>query len=73
MSGRPVSWRNLETGSAGTVTPLRTFRAADGRWCRGYQERRELAGGGAGERRIGIACRAADRWRLELERPARAA
>jgi hypothetical protein len=37
-----VSWRNLETGSAGTVTPLRTFRAADG-------------------------------WRLELERPARAA
>lgn len=70
ISGRPVSWRNAETGSSGTVMPLRTFRAVDGRWCREYEERVEQ--GGTVERRIGIACRDADRWRLEVERPGEA-
>lgn len=70
VSGRPVSWRNVETGSNGSVTPLRTFRAVDGRWCREYEERLEQ--GGTAERRIGIACRDSDRWRLEVERPGEA-
>jgi surface antigen len=70
VSGAAVDWRNPETGSSGAVMPLRTFRAADGRWCREYEERVEQ--GGAVERRIGIACREAGRWRLEFERPAEA-
>ena len=67
VSGQAVSWSNPASGSSGTITPTRTFRSADGRWCREYRQRLER--GGTAELRTGIACREADRWRMELERP----
>ena len=60
ISGESVAWRNSESGSRGTVTPLRTFQATDGRWCREYRQDLELS---AGRQRItGIACRDASGW-----------
>lgn len=67
VSGQSVAWRNPDTGSNGTITPVRTFRAADGRWCRQYEERLDVAG--SSEQRSGIACRDGDGWRPEVERP----
>jgi surface antigen len=67
MSGRSVAWRNPDSGSSGAITPLRTFRAADGRYCREYEQ--TLDAGGAKERVTGIACRDAGAWRPTLERP----
>lgn len=67
LSGQSVAWRNPDTGSSGSVTPLRTFRASDGRWCREYEQ--SVAGPGGSERLTGIACRDARGWRPELERP----
>ena len=67
VSGGSVTWQNPASGSRGSVTPLRTFRATDGRWCREY--RQEVEATALTERRIGIACRDADGWRLRLERP----
>ena len=60
-SGQSVAWTNPDFGTSGNVTPLRTFRAADGRWCREY--RRELIAPGGKERSVGIACREAEGWR----------
>ena len=67
LSGQSVDWRNPDSGSSGSVTPLRTFRASDGRWCREYAQ--SEAGPGGSERLTGIACRDAQGWRPELERP----
>ena len=70
VSGGSVTWQNPASGSRGSVTPLRTFKTADGRWCREY--RQEIAAVALTERRIGIACRDAEGWRLKLERPGEA-
>lgn len=67
VSGGSVTWQNPASGSRGSVTPLRTFKTADGRWCREY--RQEVEAATVTDRRIGIACRDADGWRLRLERP----
>jgi surface antigen len=34
--GELTSWSNQKTGVVGTITPMRTFRADDGRLCRSY-------------------------------------
>jgi surface antigen len=68
VSGQSVAWSNPDSGSRGSITPLRTFRAADGRWCREFERRVEATALGA-ERRTGIACRDPSGWRLQLERP----
>ena len=70
VSGGSVTWQNPASGSRGSVTPLRTFKTADGRWCREY--RQEIAAVALTERRIGIPCRDAEGWRLKLERPGEA-
>ena len=67
VSGQSVAWRNPDSGSSGATTPLRTFRAADGRYCREYEQR--LAAPGALEQVTGIACREAGGWRPAVERP----
>lgn len=67
VSGHSVAWHNPDTGSSGSVTPLRTFRAADGRYCREYQQLLAMPGGN--ERRTGVACREAQGWRPAVERP----
>ncbi len=60
ISGQSVAWRNSESGSRGTVTPLRTFQAADGRWCREYRQQLQVPGGD--EQMTGIACREDGGW-----------
>ena len=68
ISGDAVSWSNLESGAAGSVTPLRTFRNTDGQWCREF--RSETTDRLGQETRIGIACRQAQAgWQIAVERP----
>lgn len=35
--GEVVNWRNPETGNSGIFRPIRSFRLADGRYCRQYR------------------------------------
>jgi surface antigen len=68
VSGTSLSWRNPDSGSAGTVTPVRTFKSTKGQWCREYKAAARYAGWR--EDFSGIACRGADaRWRTVLRAP----
>lgn len=58
LSGIEVEWRNPESGSYGTVTPIRTFKNKLGQWCREYSATVTISD--AKEERQGIACRSAD-------------
>ncbi len=54
-------WEYGETGSSGTIEPLRTFRIATGHYCREFRER--VIRGGLLESRVSTACRnRAGRW-----------
>jgi surface antigen len=62
VSGAALEWRNPRSGSRGAVTPVRTFRNADGQWCREYIETATI--GERDESWRGIACRdTAGAWR----------
>jgi surface antigen len=62
-SGRSVAWRNPDSGHAGTVTPVRTYQAAGGTYCREYQTAVTIEG--RQEQGYGTACRQPDgRWRI---------
>lgn len=66
VSGVTVDWRNPHSGSYGKVTPVRTFRNADGQWCREYSTASWLDD--REESRRAIACREADgMWRTRIE------
>jgi surface antigen len=54
-SGQTTIWRNPENGHWGTLTPSRTFRDAEGRYCRDY--RQTVTIGGQEHQGIGSACR----------------
>ena len=55
ISGTPVSWQNPTSGWSGVAVPVRTFRNAEGAFCREYSETVTLGTGF--EEVIGIACR----------------
>ncbi len=55
VSGAALEWRNPRSGNRGAVTPVRTFRNADGQWCREYAETTTL--GEREETWHAIACR----------------
>ena len=62
VSGAALEWRNPQSGNRGAVTPVRTFRNADGQWCREYSETAIF--GERVENWRGIACRdTAGAWR----------
>jgi surface antigen len=62
VSGAALEWRNPQSGNRGAVTPVRTFRNADGQWCREYAETATF--GERVENWRGIACRdTAGAWR----------
>jgi len=42
VSGKPAAWRNPDSGSSGTIEPVRTFRAVSGQWCREYIQTADL-------------------------------
>jgi surface antigen len=58
-----VAWMDAALGAHYSVTPTKTMRAIDGRYCREYSARATLNGQAAGT--YGTACRQADgRWEL---------
>lgn len=64
-SGEAATWQDASGVEAASITPTRTFRAADGKWCREYTRTSKL-GGGVTLR--GIACRESDgHWRTRLQ------
>lgn len=66
LSGVPIEWTSRESGSRGSITPVRTFRNSDGQWCREYHETVER--GGAIETRRAIACREDEgQWRRRAQ------
>ena len=65
LSGETAAWQNDQSGSSGTVTPVRTFRNANGEWCREYREEINLAEDYRSRR--AIACRSSEgQWRTRL-------
>jgi len=68
LSGTPVEWHNPDSGGSGTVTPVRTFRSTDSRWCREYQS--VTTAGAQTERKRAIACRQDNGiWATRVEMP----
>lgn len=62
VSGTPVRWENPDSGTSGTVKPIRTFKNQSDQFCREY-ERVETVGSRT-ETISGIACRGDDgQWR----------
>lgn len=57
-SGYASTWSNPDTGHSGSVTPLRTWQDAEGRYCREFVQTVRVGGG---EREaLGTACRQPD-------------
>ncbi len=69
LSGVPAAWHNPQTGSRGKVEPIRTFRNANGQWCREYILNAELVLDARDrEVRRAVACREGEgQWRTRLE------
>ncbi len=66
LSGVTVAWRSAESGSQGSVTPVRTFKNVGGQWCREYLWTTIF--GAQSERRRAIACRETDGiWQKRVE------
>ncbi len=62
-TGKPVAWKNPDSGHSGTVTPTRTYQTANGNYCRDYQTTVTIDG--KQERASGTACRQPDgTWRV---------
>jgi surface antigen len=56
-------WKNPDTGSTGTITPIETYQNADGQYCREYQKTVTI--GGEEQQAYGTACRMPDgTWQL---------
>lgn len=62
-SGTRVDWRGADAN--GSITPIRTFKSADGQWCREF--RVDGPADAAADPQHAIACRAPEgRWRTRL-------
>lgn len=62
-TGHATTWRNPDTGNAGTITPTRTYQTASGQYCREFQQ--TITVGGKTEEGYGTACRQPDgTWRI---------
>ncbi len=68
VSGQPARWHNPDSGSKGSIEPLRTFKISTGQWCREYAQATDLRGWQ--EQKVtlrAIACReAGGRWKTRL-------
>ncbi|WP_300299674.1 RT0821/Lpp0805 family surface protein [Ferrovibrio sp.] len=61
--GQTISWRNPDSGNSGTVTPTREGTAANGDYCREFQQ--TVTVGGKTEKAFGTACRQPDgSWKI---------
>jgi surface antigen len=62
-SGYSTSWRNPDTGHYGSVTPIETYEAASGAYCREFQHQAQI--GGRTREVYGTACRTPDgEWQV---------
>lgn len=62
-SGTPVSWRNPDSGHAGTVTPQPVFESSNGQYCREFQQTVTIDG--QTQSAYGTACRQPDgSWKI---------
>ncbi len=57
-SSQTMAWQNPDDGNGYQITPIRTFQANDGRYCREYQALATV--GGRREQAYGTACRTPD-------------
>lgn len=58
-----TEWRNPDSGNAGTITPKRTYKTAEGVYCREFQQTVTIAG--RVQEAYGKACRQADgTWKI---------
>lgn len=57
-SGQTGTWNDEQSGSSGSITPMRTFQTAEGDYCREYRETISTAEMETFEMRL--ACRTAD-------------
>lgn len=57
-SGSSVEWQNPDNGHHGSITPTKTFKANNGRYCREYTQ--EVIIGGEKQKAYGKACRQPD-------------
>ncbi|MCE3232724.1 MAG: 17 kD surface antigen [Rickettsiaceae bacterium] len=63
-SGRASSWRNPDSGNSGTITPVRTYSAPTGEYCREYTQTINV--GGKTQQGHGTACRQPDgSWQIK--------
>jgi len=61
--GNSVEWRNPDNGHSGYVTPTKTFKSEEGRYCREYTH--TIMVGGQQEKAYGKACRKPDgQWQI---------
>jgi surface antigen len=62
-SGTTTTWRNPDSGNSGSVTPIRTYQADNGRYCREYEQTVTI--GGKPQKSYGTACRQPDgTWQI---------
>lgn len=62
-TGKPVAWRNPDSGHAGSVTPVKTYQVANGNYCREYES--SVTIDGKQEKAFGKACRQPDgSWQI---------
>lgn len=62
-SGNTVEWNNPDSGHSGTITPTKTYKADNGRYCREYSQTVNI--GGKQEKAYGKACRQPDgNWEI---------
>lgn len=62
-SGRPVQWRNPQSGNYGSIQPQSGYTANNGSYCREYTQTINV--GGRSERAYGTACRQPDgSWQI---------
>ena len=68
VSGQPARWHNPDSGSRGSVEPLRTFKISTGQWCREYVNALDLRGWQERQATLrAIACREpGGRWKTRL-------
>jgi surface antigen len=57
-SGNSVAWQNPDNGHSGSITPIKTFKANNGNYCREYVQ--EVTIGGEKQKAYGKACRQPD-------------
>ena len=64
--GQPIAWNNPDTGNSGQVVATRDGTAANGQYCREFQQTVTVSG--RTETAYGVACRQADgTWRVDQQ------